>query len=268
MSFTNKREAIRIRTEYARRDKTGLSQMIYRYTNPAFLFHMQEREWAILSLLRREGFELSGSSVLEVGCGNGHILQRFMEFGAREAMGVDLMETRIQDGKKRYPNLHLRQGNAALLPYQDSRFDLVMQFTCLSSVLDVATRQQIASEMWRVLRPGGVIVFYDLRPTPMFARFLNRTFHWLFHDPKWEQLDAYARYAQLPTPVRPLALSEIQELFSQGRMHHLSLSLDFDLAHLARTSRWFAGLLSCFQGLRTHYLVIVHKSLPDDLAGA
>ena len=97
---------------------------------------MQEREWAILRLLRSEEIKLNGITVLEIGCGTGHILQRFLEFGVQLAAGIDLMESRIEAGKKSYPNLHLAIGNGAQLPYANNSFDMVMQFMCLSSVLD------------------------------------------------------------------------------------------------------------------------------------
>lgn len=162
-------ETDRIRAEYTRRDRLGLSR-IYSYSNPAFVFHMQEREWAVLRLLRSEKIKLDGVSVLEVGCGSGHILQRFLEFGARRVAGIDLMESRVETAKRSYPHLHLAVGNGAQLPYPNDSFDLVAQFMCLSSVLDPAMREQIADEMWRVLRPGGTMLSYDLRPFPLIVR--------------------------------------------------------------------------------------------------
>ena len=56
--------------------------------------------------------------------------------------------------------------NAAELPFPDGEFDLVTHFTCLSSVLDPGLRAAIAAEMWRVVRPGGVVLSFDMRPAP------------------------------------------------------------------------------------------------------
>jgi ubiquinone/menaquinone biosynthesis C-methylase UbiE len=267
MNLTGDQEAIRIRNEYARRDGRGFSQIIYRYSNPAFMFHMQEREWAILLSLRREGIDLTGSKILEVGCGNGHILQRFIEFGARVAVGIDLMGSRVGQGRKSYPNLHLHQGDAAFLPFGNAGFDLVMQFTCLSSVMEPTMRRQIASEMWRVLRPGGVILFYDLRPISIFSRLFIRALRQFKLEGKFVREDIFQEYVRNPTPTQPLAIKEIRSLFSQGDMNCRTLSLDFSVARLAELSHWLASVLSCLPCLRTHYLVIVRKPFLDQRVG-
>jgi len=249
-------ETFRIHAEYFRRDAEGLSQ-IYHYMNPAFMFHMQERERVILDMLREEHSDLSKCTVLEVGCGTGHILQRFLEFGARAATGIDLMEARIEIGRKTYPNLRLDQGNAAQLPYANDSFDLVMQFMCLSSVLDPIMRQTIAAEMWRVLRPGGAILSYDLRPLPVLlrlSRHLARPVIWLTRirqrrDPA----------QQPPTPIKLLSMEEIKSLFRNGQCHYRTVSLDLHFAKFAKKSYLLASLLSNVPWLRTHYLVIIRK---------
>ena len=73
------------------------------------------------------------------------------------------MEDRIAIARERYPRLELVAGDATSLPWPEQSFDLVTQFTCLSSVLDHDVRRAIAAEMWRVLAPGGAIVSYDAR---------------------------------------------------------------------------------------------------------
>jgi len=263
MTVFNDKEVERIHREYCRRDALGLSK-IYCYANPAYLFHIQEREWEILRLLRDENINLAKCRILEVGCGTGHILQRFLEFGAREATGIDLMENRIQTGKMKYPLLHLMRGNAGRLPYKESSFDLVMQFMCLSSVLDPLMRQQIADEMWRVLRPGGTILSYDLRPIPSSVRvlylpfyFFRRIFRVLVAKPNQDRAGIEGQTS--PTPIRPLAIAEIKKLFFDGWMRCFTVSLDFNLAGIAGTSLFLANLLSYIPFLRTHYLVFVHK---------
>ncbi len=261
-------ESARIEREYARNDSSGISDRLYNFENPAFLFHMQEREQAILSSLRRLGIALSGSHLLEVGCGNGHILQRFLEFGAASGCGVDLMSNRILEGAARYPNLKLHQGDASRLPYEDEQFHLVMQFMCFSSVLDVSMRRQIASEMWRVLKPGGAILSYDLRPGGKLGWRLARLLRFLLG----KQLvtnDKTPGVAQpQPTiPVQPLAITEVQELFDQGELHYQSVSLDFSLAGAAASSDFLARAMAAVPALRTHYLVVARKIPPSRTGG-
>src|SRR5688572_25710029 len=85
-------EAERIRVEYSRRDADGRKARLYSFENPAYLFQVQERQRVILRLLQREGFSLSGARALEVGCGDGRVLQWFSECGVADAVGIDLME--------------------------------------------------------------------------------------------------------------------------------------------------------------------------------
>jgi ubiquinone/menaquinone biosynthesis C-methylase UbiE len=256
-------EVERIRREYSRRDAFGLSK-IYTHTNPAYLFHIQEREREILRLLRDEEIDLSECRILEVGCGTGHILQRFLEFGTNEAAGIDLMENRIRTAKIRYPRLCLTQGNAASLPYKDGVFNLVMQFMCLSSVFDPFMKKQIADEMWRVVQPGGAILSYDLRPPPLIVRLLCLPYYILRRVSR--SLGGRRRKAKTaemessrPTPIKPLSLSETRMLYDKGLLKYRLVSLDFNLSRIAGKSFLLALLLSYVPFLRTHYVVFVRK---------
>ncbi len=52
-------------------------------------------------------------------------------------------------------------GNAETLPYADGSFDIVLCFMVFTSVLDDNMKRKIASEMTRVLKPSGIIIWYD-----------------------------------------------------------------------------------------------------------
>ena len=255
-------ELNRIREEYLRRDMPG-SVNIYTYLNPAFAFHMQEREWAVLKMLKKENIDLAQCDVLEVGCGTGHVLERFREFGAKSVTGVDLMEGRINEGKKNYPHVKLSSGNAAQLPFMEGQFHLVMQFMCLSSVLNSDLRHEVAHEMWRVLKPGGIILFYDMRPLPRMGRIFLRILAQLLEflgrtkSRKVKEMEVDVRRT---TPIVLFDLQDIRALFPDGKMQYYAASLDFRLAGLAGRSYLLAFMLSCLPFLRTHYLAAVQKA--------
>ena len=128
-----------IKAAYVRRDSAGPSA-IYRFTNPAYLFHFQDLEWQVMSELRRTGFDLARCSVLEVGTGIGHILHRLKTYGAQRAVGIDLLESRIQEARRIHPTLEFVVGDAAQMPFADEAFDLVTQFTCFSSITNPSVR--------------------------------------------------------------------------------------------------------------------------------
>jgi SAM-dependent methyltransferase len=153
-------ELDRIRSEYQTRDAGASSP--YRWENPGYVSYMQGLERALLRALSDTGVELGGASVLDVGCGSGYFLNRLREYGAERCEGFDLMENRIADARERYPALEWHVGSATDLPFDDGTFDLVTQFTCLSSIVDDATRLSAAHEMRRVAA-GGWVLSVDTR---------------------------------------------------------------------------------------------------------
>ena len=153
-------ELERIRSAYRARDAD--SETPYRWDNPGYIAYMQSVERAVLRALADVGVPLEGARVLDVGCGSGYFLHRLHEYGAGECHGIDLMENRVGEGRARYPTLDLRVGSATELPYADGAFDVVTQFTCLSSILDDEVRLAVAREMRRVATEGWVLSF-DMR---------------------------------------------------------------------------------------------------------
>lgn len=86
------------------------------------------------------------------------------EWGTRpeNMAGVDLLPDRIAEARRLCPEaVNLRCGSATKLEFPDATFDLVLQSTVLTSILDSGMKQSIASEMLRVLKPDGIILWYD-----------------------------------------------------------------------------------------------------------
>jgi demethylmenaquinone methyltransferase/2-methoxy-6-polyprenyl-1,4-benzoquinol methylase len=58
---------------------------------------------------------------------------------------------------KRKLKMPIAQGTAEVLPYRDESFDAMVS-SYLSKYVDI---QKVIDECWRVLRPGGIVVFHD-----------------------------------------------------------------------------------------------------------
>jgi SAM-dependent methyltransferase len=242
---TQSSELQRIRAAY--RDRDAAPGAAYSWTEPGYRFYMQELEWALLRDLGRVGVSLGGADVLEVGCGSGYFLHRMYEYGAARAVGIDLMEERIEGARQRYPALEFVAGDAAALAWDDASFDVVTQYTCLSSVLDPSLRRAIAAEMWRVTRPGGAVVSYDMRRTPAPIRALGRLHARRYGD-------------GVPhTPTTPIELEELRAIFPGGELTHRIVSLNVDIGRQAARGRLLATAASALPFLRTHLLAIVRK---------
>lgn len=117
------------------------------------------------ALSRRYGADLHTCTLLDVGCGYGGHLITMQRFGVEpeNLFGIDMDEERVESARRRYPLLNLTVGDARRLPYPDGHFDIITQNVCFSSILDEGVRRQVAAEMLRVLKPEGLILWYDFR---------------------------------------------------------------------------------------------------------
>jgi SAM-dependent methyltransferase len=163
-------ERDRLRKVYADREDRLLGNPHDSRLDAARRFMVQRRQRVMLKLLAREGLlPLGDKDVLEVGCGDGNVLRELQSLGAAAPRlhGVELLDHRLEQAMDRGPRMQWIHADAQHLPYPDDRFDLVLQFTVFTSILDDGVRQSVAAEMLRVLRPGGRILWYDfwLNPT-------------------------------------------------------------------------------------------------------
>jgi SAM-dependent methyltransferase len=89
------------------------------------------------------------SSVLDVGCGEGVLVERWAKLlDGRRVVGTDLQEESIQTGwsARRAPNLEYRIARAESLPFAAGEFDLVSAIEVLEHVADP---ERTLSEMAR-----------------------------------------------------------------------------------------------------------------------
>src|SRR5262249_40588512 len=78
-------------------------------------------------------------------------------------VGVDVRADAVAHAHARWPEIGLDVADATALPHRDGSFDLALCFTLFTSILDDAIARQMASEVRRVLRPGGALLWYDFR---------------------------------------------------------------------------------------------------------
>jgi len=145
-------------------------QRFFAYRDVAHFFRLQRRYWAELMLLKRmEVHSIEKMRILDVGCGDGRMLREFLQWGARpeNLAGIELRPEPVEYALTLNPNLDIQCGSATELSWPDKSFDLVCQHTVFSSILDWEMKKKIASEMVRMVRNTGLILWYDfwLNPT-------------------------------------------------------------------------------------------------------
>lgn len=109
--------------------------------------------------------DLSGKDVLEVGCGRGGgSALVFERFAPRSLTGLDLARAAINRCRRRYGRAGLQfvAGDAEALPFPAATFDAVLSVESSHCYPDVPA---FLREVHRVLRPGGVLLLTDFRPT-------------------------------------------------------------------------------------------------------
>jgi ubiquinone/menaquinone biosynthesis C-methylase UbiE len=225
-------EEVRLQEVYSKRQGDDVR---YSWFNPGHLFIIQERERRLLALLSRYGCApLNTKKILEVGCGSGYWLREFIKWGARpeNITGIDLLDNRIVEARQLCPAAVMIQcGSAARLALPDAILDLIIQSTVFTSILDSDMKQQIASEMLRVLKSDGLIVWYD--------------YH--VNNP-WNP------------DVRGVKKKEIRRLFPDCRIELKRITLAPPLARWIAPRSWLlAYLLERIPLLCTHYIGIIRK---------
>jgi SAM-dependent methyltransferase len=98
--------------------------------------------------------------VLEVGTGVGRWAASFDPAKTRFS-GVDISEDLIRTARLNFPDQHFDQlGPDMMLPYDDESFDLVFAVAVMQDN-PPPIRQTLLSEMWRVARPAGRLLFLE-----------------------------------------------------------------------------------------------------------
>jgi ubiquinone/menaquinone biosynthesis C-methylase UbiE len=136
---------------------------------------------------------------------------------------------RLEEAHTFLPHLALSNADGQYLPYAAQSFDLIVQFTVFSSILDERVRVNLGHEMLRVLKPGGVILWYDfwLNPTNPQTR-----------------------------GIRP---GEIRSLFPNCQYEFHKITLAPPITRRVVPVSWaLALLLESLKIFNTHFLVTIH----------
>lgn len=223
----------RLRQEYAgRKTRKKLAGLYSPFYKP-YLYFSQQKTRVLLHALQQNGVEsLEEKAVLEIGCGSGGVLQEYNALGVKpgDLYGIDLLFDRLQECHTRLPSAGISNADGQDLPFADDSFDLVLQYTAFSSILDAEIKRRMAAEMLRVLKQAGTIIWYDF---------------W------WNPTNAQTK------GIRPV---EIKELFPGCRTDFQKTTLAPPIARRVVPASWGLALFLEALGLfNTHYLVIIQK---------
>lgn len=230
--MSSEREPDHVASRYARRADADAR---YGPLRADVMATLHERQRVMRELLLRHGHEDTAAlRLIEVGCGAGGNLLELLRLGFRPAhlQGVELLPQRLAQARELLPPaLVLHGGDACELALPEGSQDMAFVSTVFSSLLDDAFQQRLADAMWRWLKPGGAVLWYDFTVDNPANR-----------------------------DVRGVPLARVRELFPQGRIDARRVTLAPPIAR--RVVRLHPSLYTVFNLiplLRTHRLAWIAK---------
>jgi ubiquinone/menaquinone biosynthesis C-methylase UbiE/cytosine/adenosine deaminase-related metal-dependent hydrolase len=119
--------------------------------------------------------EISGSHVLDIGCGTGRWLRRLEALSPAALTGADPSPAMLARAREKLsPATRLIQADAVSLAVPPQSQQLVLSSFVLSYIEDLVG---FAAECFRVLTAGGTVVVTDMHPQTEAARGWTRSFH-------------------------------------------------------------------------------------------
>ena len=225
-----------VRERYLRRGT--MDRNLYSPIAPDVIMSQQEKVRAIIHCLKCAGMPpLTERRLLEIGCGSGSNLQLFLSLGflPDRLVGNELLEDRLEAARELLPpKVTLVPGDALDLRFPEEMFDIVMQSTVFTSILDSDFRCKLAWRMWRLVKPGGGVLWYDFT----------------YDNPR-------------NPDVRGIPLEGIRSLFPEGEISMWRLTLAPPISRVVtRLNPCLYTLFNLIPFLRTHLLCWIRKPGP------
>lgn len=119
-------------------------------------------------------FKLNSSplNILDLCTGTGDIARLLKEkFPNVRVTGVDFSDKMLEIARDKHSSIEFLQADCTQLPFEDNSFDIC---TISFGLRNIENMEQAISEIYRVLKPGGIFVNIDLgKPNKFFNLFFK-----------------------------------------------------------------------------------------------
>jgi SAM-dependent methyltransferase len=146
-----------------------LNDPVREYFAPGSKFFMSRKVDMMLEFADREGLDIRQATWLDVGCGKGELLRAAQpNFG--KALGCDVSLGMISECRELEV---LHQVDAQRLPFENSSIDWVTA-VCIFHHIKPHKRLPLATDIYRVLRPGGIFAIIEHNPFNPAVQLITR----------------------------------------------------------------------------------------------
>lgn len=191
---------------------------------------VKERENIYSAIIEKYFTDLQNIKFIEIGAGEGANIPFFQALGIKDQniTVAELLPERTVKLREKYPHITVAEGDALQLNFENY-FDVVFQSLVFTSILDADFKTKLATKMWRMLKPGGIILWYDFK----------------FNNPANKD-------------VKGVGAKEIKKLFpSFTEISFYKVTLAPPLGR--RVGNLYEFVNSCFPFLRTHIIAAIKK---------
>lgn len=192
--------------------------------------------------------------VLVVGCNTGGDCKNFIDVGAREVWGVDVVDGIGRDFS--HPRVRYLKNSVEQMQIDNNMFDLVFSFATMEHVPDI---DKGFSEMARVTRPGGWI--YSVA-SPLWNSPYGH------HKPDLLQGHPWAHLLYTKDEIIHLCKSaNIVPPDGEGLDHHVGYMLNPEFFNMTPAQRYVdaCAALEKFEVLRNGFDLLPDEFLPKNL---
>jgi SAM-dependent methyltransferase/GT2 family glycosyltransferase len=162
-------EQARVAESYRRYQQEGRPAGRWSRSNPGNRAMLAERDEVLLAALDAHPRGRTGVRVLDLGCGAGDVLGSLLDAGvpSEHLVGLDVRPEALEAARTCWPTISFVRSGPDRIAAESGTVDVLLAFTLFSSVHDERIARRLGAEVERVLAPGGVVAWYDLRvPSP------------------------------------------------------------------------------------------------------
>jgi demethylmenaquinone methyltransferase / 2-methoxy-6-polyprenyl-1,4-benzoquinol methylase len=188
--------------------------------------------------LRKKLGKYAPQKILDVATGTGDLAIELSKLNPQSIIGIDIAEAMLEVGEQKILKLkkekiiQLQQADSENLPFEDNSFDAA---TIAYGVRNFETPLKGLTEIYRVLKPGGIIMILEFGMPQRFP--VKQAYNFYFNAilPMWGKIfsGSYESYKYLPESVKTFPYDQkfldlLQKAgFKNARFDKLSMGISY-----------------------------------------